>query len=118
MEKCEKCGTMNKYHDKSGQVYHYICSKCGYKWSKIFVKDVGKQEATQTKTQEKEDTEDFDAWIVNNIKRSVEIAFKSEQDSPQVISEIMRERHSLYMNKKIEMQKLQHMYMIKKERQV
>ena len=24
MEKCEKCGTMNKYHDKSGQVYHYI----------------------------------------------------------------------------------------------
>ena len=95
-----------------------ICSKCGYKWSKIFVKAEGKQEATQIKTQEKEDMEDFDAWITDNIRKSVEIAFKSEQDSPQIIAEIMRERQSLYMNKRIEMQKLQHMYMIKKERQV
>ena len=120
MEKCEKCGAMNKYSDKKDGVYFYICRNCGNKWSKIFATKAMKEVlAPMTKPEPaQENKPDFDAWIADNFQKASQIAKSLKQDSPIILAEIMRERHSEYMNNKIELQKLQHMQLIRTEKEV
>lgn len=64
---------------------------------------------------------DNDKWIIENYNKSFDILHKCMKGAsidPQInsilLSEIMRERQSEYMNAKIELQKLQHMDMMRK----
>ena len=119
MEKCEKCGTMNKYSDKKDGVYFYVCRNCGNKWSKIFAKTEAKPTPVPWVVSgfAEENKPDFDAWIADNFQKASQIAKSLKQDSPIILAEIMRERHSEYMNNKIELQKLQHMQLIRTEKE-
>ena len=65
----------------------------------------------------RENKPDFDAWIADNFQKASQIAKSLKQDSPVILAEIMRERHSEYMNNKIELQKLQHMQLIRTEKE-
>ena len=120
MEQCAKCGAMNKYSDKKDGVYFYVCRNCGNKWSKIFVKTEAKPTPVPAAKPEptRENKPDFDAWIADNFQKASQIAKNLKQDSPVILAEIMRERHSEYMNNKIELQKLQHMQLIRTEKEV
>ena len=104
MEQCAKCGTMNKYSDKKDGVYFYVCRNCGNKWSKVFVKDISpaKLQPPSPKSDPfPEKKADFDAWIAENFQKSLQIAKALKQDSSLILAEIMRERHSEYMNTEI-----------------